>query len=116
MKLLLCIAILFLTLTANAQERPNSPDEVKPEQPKCVHTDDDFYESLRHSGPIQISHADGRSITAVIYKKNLIEHKTFQMARTARTPKDFYVMNLKRRWFLLYCIVHSTVYVAEPIK
>jgi hypothetical protein len=114
MKLILCL-LLFLTTVA-AQERPNSPDDVQPEPSKCVHTDDDFYESLRHSGPIQISHADGRSITAVIYKKSLIEHKTFQMARTARTPKDFFVMNLKRRWFLLYCIVHSTVYVAEPIK
>ena len=111
------LLILLLALPVVAQTAPKNVNDIPAEPPKCEHKDaDEFYDSLRHSGPVNITHSDGRTVTVVIYKKHLIEHKTFSMDGKTRKPKDFFVMDLKRKWFFLYCLSHSYLLVAEPIK
>lgn len=111
------LLLLLLAISCYSQDAPKSPDEVQKEPDKCVHdSDEDFYESIRHSGPVQITHADGRTLTTVQYGKYLVKHTTYQMNERSRVPKDFYRMDLKRRWFLLICYRHLMLLVAEPIK
>lgn len=116
MKYVLCL-LIFLT-PCFAQEAPTlKKKDIPAQQDVCVHeSDEDFYDNIRHTGIVYITHVTGVEVTVLMYRKNLIEYKTFQMSPRSRVPKDFYQVNPKRKWFFLYCLKHNFLLVAEPLK
>lgn len=117
MKYLLPI-ILFLSLTASAQDKkPNTPDEVPVEPPKCVHKDEDeFYSSLEHTPPMRLLMIDGK--TATLSRTTKFEIKYLHLAielKNFRAPKDVYQISKDKTFLALYCRIHKVLFVLEPI-